>query len=82
MTCACSNCRNGGVKQKPPGCRCPGESHANINCFITKTPSPNIGDYLRTLGVPVDDDGVRAALRELVERRRLTPEPEAGTRTS
>lgn len=43
--------------------------------YITPTPSPTIGDYLRQLGLGVGDDGIRAALKELATRRAMDPQP-------
>lgn len=66
MPCQCSICRNGGVPVKPPGCRCPGQTHANMSCFITKPEHPTIGELLRQLGLPMSDEGIRQALLKLV----------------
>ena len=51
---------------KPDGCRCPGNTHVNPYCFITSPPTVTIGALLTKMGFPHDDDGVRAALEELL----------------
>lgn len=68
MACLCSICTNA---PKPDGCKCPGDKHVNIHCFITP-PSPNpITGLLQGLGLPTGTEGVRQALQELTVRRTI-----------
>lgn len=43
--------------------------------YITPTPTPTIAYLLARLGLGVGDDSIRAALRELVDRRAMDPKP-------
>jgi hypothetical protein len=68
MACRCSNCV---PVPKPTDCRCPGDKHVNIHCFITEA-SPNpIAGLLQRLSLPAGVEGVRQALQELTVRRTI-----------
>ncbi len=58
VNCQCSICRNGGKATKPAGCQCPGDSHVNIMCFVTKTvPRPCQLCALGALRLPSSTEG-------------------------
>lgn len=69
MACACSICTGA---PKPDGCKCPGDKHVSIYCFITKPQEPTIADMLRRLNLPVSNEGIGQGLAELLVRIALT----------
>lgn len=65
MACGCSLCTGA---PKPDGCKCPGDKHVSVMCFITKPQTPTISDMLRRLNLPVSSEGIGQALAELLTR--------------
>lgn len=51
---------------KPDGCRCEGEKHVSMMCFVTKlNDGPTIRQLLEGMGFTHGDEGVRSALLAL-----------------
>lgn len=55
---------------KPDGCRCDGDVHINMMCFVTPRPEPSVRQMLKSLGYVEDaDEALRLALSELLQSR-------------
>lgn len=54
---------------KPDGCRCEGDTHKSMYCFVTKPEHPTVGELLRSTGHGSTDfdKSVRSALMELAK---------------
>lgn len=53
---------------KPNDCKCPGDTHVNVRCFVTPTPSPTVRELL-------DELGFREVRESLIELRRIKADP-------